>query len=369
MQHMPGRRLSDSWDDLSSTKERKVAEGLIDLLVQLSRLRGPMCGSIYNDTRPMDDITLLARSRSTQYERTDSSFIRSPRWRPLSLRSLRLLQKHCCYPFGSEGFTMGPMHALPLLQYRLATPSPAQIPPVFTSHDYIKTVAWRGVPSTRSMSDKFTRDKLLDVYDAVQGLYPHSLIFGASSEPSAFRFSHGDLHDGNILIDPEAGTITGVVDWETAGFCPLWMTVGECCWFNEDNNRYQFGGQDPLLFEHDEPNDTALRNFFRTKMQQRDPDLFANFFWGTELRQVVAAAWDDPPPFGSGELFVNVFHRDGWSVARRGPLPWDAIDWQVKRWELNVSEKVSRMYKRVCAHGAYFHAVSLAPSRRAESLC
>lgn len=31
-------------------------------------------------------------------------------------------------------------------------------------------------------------------------------------------FSHGDLHLGNILVDESTGCITGILDWETAGF-------------------------------------------------------------------------------------------------------------------------------------------------------
>jgi hypothetical protein len=36
-------------------------------------------------------------------------------------------------------------------------------------------------------------------------------VFGPSSDD--FHFSHGDLHEGNILIDPQSGAITGVIDW------------------------------------------------------------------------------------------------------------------------------------------------------------
>ncbi|KAF7191958.1 hypothetical protein HII31_06603 [Pseudocercospora fuligena] len=31
-------------------------------------------------------------------------------------------------------------------------------------------------------------------------------------------FSHGDLHLGNILVDEETNSITGIIDWEGAGF-------------------------------------------------------------------------------------------------------------------------------------------------------
>ncbi|RMD43303.1 hypothetical protein DV735_g1790, partial [Chaetothyriales sp. CBS 134920] len=36
------------------------------------------------------------------------------------------------------------------------------------------------------------------------------------------RFTHADLSRENILVDPDTGTITGIIDWEMAGFWPEW---------------------------------------------------------------------------------------------------------------------------------------------------
>lgn len=36
------------------------------------------------------------------------------------------------------------------------------------------------------------------------------------------RFAHADLSWENILVDPETGNITGIIDWEMAGFWPEW---------------------------------------------------------------------------------------------------------------------------------------------------
>jgi hypothetical protein len=35
-------------------------------------------------------------------------------------------------------------------------------------------------------------------------------------------FAHADLSWENILLDPTTGFITGIVDWEMAGFWPEW---------------------------------------------------------------------------------------------------------------------------------------------------
>ncbi|KAK5656626.1 hypothetical protein OQA88_4606 [Cercophora sp. LCS_1] len=36
------------------------------------------------------------------------------------------------------------------------------------------------------------------------------------------RFSHADLSWSNILLDRETGNVTGILDWEMAGFFPAW---------------------------------------------------------------------------------------------------------------------------------------------------
>ncbi|KAJ3576838.1 hypothetical protein NP233_g173 [Leucocoprinus birnbaumii] len=54
------------------------------------------------------------------------------------------------------------------------------------------------------------------------------------ADQSNFRFSHGDLHAGNIFIDPCTGSITGTTDWGAAAFRPLWTDVGGVGWFDLD---------------------------------------------------------------------------------------------------------------------------------------
>ena len=31
-------------------------------------------------------------------------------------------------------------------------------------------------------------------------------------------FLHGDFHDGNVLVDPDSGDVTAVIDWEEAAY-------------------------------------------------------------------------------------------------------------------------------------------------------
>ncbi|KIJ43055.1 hypothetical protein M422DRAFT_253844 [Sphaerobolus stellatus SS14] len=57
-------------------------------------------------------------------------------------------------------------------------------------------------------------------------------------EPLAYRllFPHEEeyLHAANILVDPATEAITGILDWEMAGFRPAWLAAVASEWFNDD---------------------------------------------------------------------------------------------------------------------------------------
>lgn len=42
-------------------------------------------------------------------------------------------------------------------------------------------------------------------------------------ESSPFVLTHGDLNLGNIIVDPDAGKILAIIDWELAGYYPWWV--------------------------------------------------------------------------------------------------------------------------------------------------
>ncbi|KAJ3978582.1 hypothetical protein F5890DRAFT_1593975 [Lentinula detonsa] len=96
------------------------------------------------------------------------------------------------------------------LDYHLVVPSPSQTMPTFTPEEFFKLVAFNGNPPTRSDFDLPNREKCVELFQSIHRLYPSSTLFGPS-EPSNFYFSHGDLHDGNVLIDPKSGAITGIM--------------------------------------------------------------------------------------------------------------------------------------------------------------
>ena len=312
--------MGDIWGDLQLTQKRRLAQDLVDMYYQLSRLKADCCGSIYHSVDLADDCNLEARS---------------PRWKPLSAQSLRLLRSLCSHSI-ANGYTIGPLNEISLLDYRLSVPSPSQTSPTFTSNDYVQLIAYNGKPPTRSDYDLPTREKCVELFESIHRLYSQSGVFGPGADRTNFCFSHGDLHEGNILIDPRTGAISGIIDWEAAAFRPLWGDVCGVGWFDEDRQRFIFGSDDPGDFEDDSSEDEHLRAFFRTELYKRDPDLFTSFLGGSELRAVLHAAVDDPRPTGETDIFLSRYHRLGyWNEERRGHFPWNMETWLHKRIDLD----------------------------------
>jgi len=138
-------------------------------------------------------------------------------------------------------YNSGPLQDGALLQYAILVPSPSHTVPVFTTANYVCLLAYNGLPSTRSPDDKPTRDKVIELFEGLHALYPHHPLFGQSTDPFIFRFCHGDLHHQNILINPSTGKITGIIDWECAGFRPWWTEVAGVGWLAEDHEQFLFG--------------------------------------------------------------------------------------------------------------------------------
>jgi hypothetical protein len=64
----------------------------------------------------------------------------------------------------------------------------------------------------------------LEVYDVITRFY-RPTIPSASHDQEIFHLAPGDFSSYNILIDPDTGAVTGIIDWEMAGFCPAWLAA------------------------------------------------------------------------------------------------------------------------------------------------
>ena len=339
MEHVPGVTMGEGWSNLDFPQKQRLALDIIDFYDQLYRLKADRCGSIYHSVETKDDSGLVGAAKGL----SDTVINRSAlRWVPLSSESLLSMKRLCTTSIAGK-FKLGPLNEISAVDYCLAMPTPSQTPTVFTSEEYLKLVAFNGFPATRSAYDLPTREKCVELFQGVHRLYPTSRLFGSSGDAVNFRFSHGDLHEGNVMIDPQSGRITGVIDWESAGFRPLWSYLSGIGWFNEERHRFIWGPYfDPENFETDQHTyDTTLRAFFRTQMYKRNPDLFYCFLGGIELRLILEAAADRPIPRGASSDWLDRYHDLGyWETGRRGPFPWDMAEWRRKLYDLEVLEWV-----------------------------
>jgi len=337
MEHMPGVEMGDAWGELQLPQKWRLALNLIDLYGQLSRLKANGCGGIYHSINSVDDYNLLTKSSA---DLSEIKHLRSPRWVPLSPEFLRMLRSHCNQSI-NDGFDLGPIHDISLLNYRLNVPSPSQTLPIFTSDEYVKLVAFNGNPTTRSDYDLPTREKCVELFQSIHNLYPNSTVLGPAADASNFRFSHGDLHEGNILIDPKSGAITGIIDWESAGFRPLWTDICGVGWFGEDPQRFIIGADDPGNFDEDnDPEDVALRAFFRTELHKRNPDLFF-LPWGRRIASCPPCRDGRAAPFRRNKYISNSVSQVGiLEGAASWALPWDMNAWLHRRMDLDEKEMV-----------------------------
>jgi len=147
----------------------------------------------------------------------------------------------------------------------------------------LEAIAYLGSPGTRP-SDKYIRwpfEKPFEVYDIIRPQYPAS-----KGDSTTFHFAHGDLSVANILLDPNTGAITGVIDWEMASFRPAWLSAICPGWFNADYCRFVMeNDQDgPDGYEDETEEDSQLRQHFNTELEARNQELFEHSRRGVELR-------------------------------------------------------------------------------------
>ncbi|KAJ3575683.1 hypothetical protein NP233_g936 [Leucocoprinus birnbaumii] len=338
MEFVRGVEMKIGWSNLGLPQKRKLALELVDMYDQLSRLKADGCGGIYHCFGSADDWAVTA---TPSLNSSQTKILPSPRWEPLRPESLCDLRSYSNRSI-QDAYKLGPINHFALLCFAEAIPPPSQTLPTFTSEEYFKLLAFNGNPPNRFYYDLPTREKCVELFQSIWKLYPNSTMFGPHADRTKFCFTHGDLHSGNIFIDPKSGAITGVIDWEAAAFRPLWSSISGVGWFWEDGQRFIVGDRHPQNFKDDtNPGDVELRAFFRTELYKRNPDLFTAFLGGIELRAVLHAATDYPSFFfGDSELFLNRYYNLGyWNKDRRGAFPWDMTAWRHKRLDLDEEEE------------------------------
>jgi hypothetical protein len=236
-----------------------------------------------------------------------------------------------------RGFHLGPVNDITFLSYPHQLP-PQHCGPFDSERQFLEAFAFPGCPPTRT--HRLTRwpfEKTLEVYDVVASLFRQSEVFPLRVCSETFHFAHGDLSENNILVDPDTGAITGIVDSEMAGFRPAWLSAVAAGWFNDDAERF-------LMSEHqsgrgnysdDTPTDALVRAHFRLKLVELDEELFRHHVQGIELRALFESCCNEYA--GNTEVYLDKYSDHEWPTGRRGPFPFDFIAWVNETWDYRES--------------------------------
>jgi hypothetical protein len=197
----------------------------------------------------------------------------------------------------------------------------------------MKAFAFLGEPPTRSGGKLSCGafEKALEVYDVVKQLGRASRTSSKSLATfeayETFHFSHGDLSNYNILVDPGTGEITGIIDWEMAGFRPVWLAAVGGGWFDDDSERFLMTDDQQSHGNHvdETPMDAIAHAHFRLRLAALDEELFRHHVQGCELRAFFYSCCNEYA--GNTEVWLEKYSDHEWPVGRRGPFPFDLIAW------------------------------------------
>lgn len=323
MEYLPGVEINEAWADLDFRKKKVLAKDLISIHKKLFALKSDWYGSIYR--------VPVSESASTEIS-THWTQMMGSRWKQASLPHNRdavchIPRRGCHLDWG---YTIGPLNSLQFLDY------PDQVPSEFcgpfkTERQLITATAWCGSPPTRPTPGNSTFTYLLQLYDALSP--PESA--DKMSPSSIPTFWHGDPNGGNILIDPETGHVTGLIDWECAGFRRAWAAAEAMYWFDEDHHRFPDLNTRPRGFtrftdsgvEPESAEDSLWRAYFRRDVHTEAPELYAQIMAGAELRALLRAAQSTEPMYPL--VWINLLHEYSWEEhhkERPYPVDLDAAD-------------------------------------------
>jgi hypothetical protein len=261
MDYIPGKRFVDCFEGLDYDQKNKTATDLALIMSEIFSLTSSHCGALLRDQ------SLSGNQRSRRYNDPD-------------LGSTSTTESHSEVSDGS--FLIGPVNDITFLAHKNIIP-PAQCGPFSTERQFLEAFAYLGSPGTRP-TDKLERwafEKLFEVYDVVRPEYPVS-----KGDLTAFHFAHGDLSVANILLDPKTGAVTGIIDWEMAGFRPAWLAAAYPTWFDDDSCRFlvEDHQDEPDGYGDETEDDARLRQHFNTEIEARNQELFQHNRQGVELR-------------------------------------------------------------------------------------
>ena len=311
MEYLPGEPLGDCFEKLNHEQKLRTSADLAGVMSSLFSITTSRIGSL-----------LQARCKDDSH-----------------------LNHHCLrYPVDGLGychpsyevprdveFCIGPMNDITFLDY------PDQVSPEFcgpfdSEFEFLEAFAFRARPPTRQNTDYSAFEKIIQVYRTVRPLY-RGFAYSLSDRPNeTFHLAHGDLSSWNILVDPATGAITGVVDWEMAGFRPAWLAAVAPGWFNDDSDRFLMTDDQSCRLEYadDTIRDPELLPHFRVQLASRNMELFRHYWLGPELRALFYAC--SYTYAGNAENWLRKYEEQEWNVEQRGAFPFDSRAWLWEKW-------------------------------------
>ncbi|KAF8498287.1 kinase-like domain-containing protein [Gautieria morchelliformis] len=317
MEYMPGTRLGDSVATLTDDQKVRTGMDMADIMYSLFQITARQCGSLLRSDSQDD--------RGLQYRA-----LRYP-INGLSVSPGHLGSNAAIDP--KAGFAIGPVNDIGFLPH--PTHLPAQLcGPFSTEREWMEGFALMGKPPTRAeKTDLMTYSKILEIYDIVARYYENS-CHSTPNEKETFHLAHGDFSERNILIDPETGAITGVLDWEMAGFRPAWLAAVAGGWFDDDSERFIMSEMESERgdYRNDTPGDAITRARFRLRLAALDKSLFRHYQQGVELRALLYACRTDR--YMDAYVWLGSYHMTEWPEQQRGPLPYDFAEWlgEMQEW-------------------------------------
>ena len=311
MDYVPGQRLADCWDEMELPQKTRIAKDLARAMAEMFALTAPHCGVLLHDSSLNDS------QRSLRYE---PSVVDAPD------------ETHEVVP--DNDFLIGPVNDIALLS--ITKPIPASLcGPFTTERAFLEVFGYGNEYGGSNIKNKLRRyrrwpiERMFEIYDVIRPLYTPWV-----NSAAPFHFAHADLNPANLMVDPESGEITGVIDWEMAGFRPAWLCATSATWFDDDSCRFVVEDhQDgPDGYGEDTAADTVLREIFLAELGQHNPTLLEHNRKGVELRAMFYNLSNESTM--NTESWIEKYEKYEWSVTKRGQFPFDVQKWMDDRLDL-----------------------------------
>lgn len=308
--------MDDCYESLTSHAALNASKNLAHIVTELYGITSEGCGSILNvngeGESPHKKLSFSGDIknpsahcyRNHYHSRTVESNLRELTLGPLNF-------------IGGVGYGMDRTQVIPILQSG----------PYTDETSFITASTWRGGTRPNDLSYNAIYEKLLLLWGIVRP-HIHFKPNRARTSLETFHFAHGDLTETNILLDPNSGAITGILDWEMAGFYPAWMAAMTRTRFNDDACRFFMVDSQRELYAGYEDADTNTRDgrlAYEEIIRTISPEMYYYEREGAVLRAVYKHLIHIFP--GNSRSWMIDYAEQHWDAERYGPFPFDLEAW------------------------------------------